>query len=476
MAGQNDFLIFDENRDNMLSQDLYQSDADRADGFKKGLARSNVNNKVLHQTSMMCHAIGEIGKENGVIVSDEGSVEDLKTALKYSFSGADRELSNLTEEGEKHFLNKSQITNCITEIPQRIKLELVDGAAILKAGSVVIVPNGADTFDYVTIETDLTCPNGGSGTNTDAMLFYNAISKTLTYGAAASVTSGTTAPTGSGYFYDTTNNVINYYSNGTPQGYRYAFPVALVTRENGAFTTVKNLFNGMGYIGSTVWVDKGVKGLIPNGRNADGSLKNIEVTSDKLYLRTYTTGINNTNVNFIFQPNNTERPIGYVLSSRLVSNWEGINYIKDVNGTIYQGFMYATGDVTNGVITSFNPKQPFRAVDYNDIAGLKAYIVDTYQNGTSWYRVWSDGWIEQGGYTTNSGFVTLLQPFSNTNYNVTFNRYSSTEKPYSSDTDKASRSTVAYSTQFGSKSTNGFYLEMTRENGCTALCWRACGN
>lgn len=24
-------------------------------------------------------------------------------------------------------------------------------------------------------------------------------------------------------------------------------------------------------------------------------------------------------------------------------------------------------------------------------------IVETYVNGTEWYRVWSDGWIEQGG-------------------------------------------------------------------------------
>ena len=86
MAGQNDFLIFDENKDNMLTQELYSIDGDRTDGFKKGLARSNVNNKVLHQTSMMCHVLGEIIKDKDLKASDNGTVEELKQALLTAFS------------------------------------------------------------------------------------------------------------------------------------------------------------------------------------------------------------------------------------------------------------------------------------------------------------------------------------------------------------------------------------------------------
>lgn len=59
-----------------------------------------------------------------------------------------------------------------------------------------------------------------------------------------------------------------------------------------------------------------------------------------------------------------------------------------------------------------------------EIADLKAHsIVETYVNGTSWYRVYSDGWCEQGGYVTNSSYsstVSLLQTYANTNYNVIF--------------------------------------------------------
>ena len=51
-------------------------------------------------------------------------------------------------------------------------------------------------------------------------------------------------------------------------------------------------------------------------------------------------------------------------------------------------------------------------------------VVETYQNGTSWYRIWSDGWCEQGGFTNsgnNSVTVTLLEPFANTNYKISVN-------------------------------------------------------
>ncbi len=57
-------------------------------------------------------------------------------------------------------------------------------------------------------------------------------------------------------------------------------------------------------------------------------------------------------------------------------------------------------------------------------AGAKAYITSTYISGTNWYRVWSDGWLEQGGVTgaLSSGStttITFLKAFANTNYIIT---------------------------------------------------------
>ena len=53
----------------------------------------------------------------------------------------------------------------------------------------------------------------------------------------------------------------------------------------------------------------------------------------------------------------------------------------------------------------------------------KPYVTETYQNGASWYRVWSDGWCEQGGLlpsvtSRQDVTVTFLKTFSNTNYNI----------------------------------------------------------
>lgn len=50
------------------------------------------------------------------------------------------------------------------------------------------------------------------------------------------------------------------------------------------------------------------------------------------------------------------------------------------------------------------------------------FVKETYNSGTSWYRVWSDGWIEQGGRVTptaSSGTITFLKAFSNTNFTIT---------------------------------------------------------
>ena len=52
----------------------------------------------------------------------------------------------------------------------------------------------------------------------------------------------------------------------------------------------------------------------------------------------------------------------------------------------------------------------------------QAYVTQTWRSGTSWYRVWSDGWIEQGGFV-NSPYeqvvtITLNKPLNTTNYTI----------------------------------------------------------
>lgn len=58
------------------------------------------------------------------------------------------------------------------------------------------------------------------------------------------------------------------------------------------------------------------------------------------------------------------------------------------------------------------------------ISTLEAHtVIETYRNGTEWYRVWSDGWLEQGGYVTRSSntsstviTINFLKPFADEDY------------------------------------------------------------
>ena len=51
----------------------------------------------------------------------------------------------------------------------------------------------------------------------------------------------------------------------------------------------------------------------------------------------------------------------------------------------------------------------------------KSYITETYNNGESWYRVYSDGWCEQGGLSNQSGssrVINFPKPYNNYGYYV----------------------------------------------------------
>ena len=45
------------------------------------------------------------------------------------------------------------------------------------------------------------------------------------------------------------------------------------------------------------------------------------------------------------------------------------------------------------------------------------YVMESYNEGTNWYRKYKSGWVEQGGVATSDN-VTLLKPMENANYSV----------------------------------------------------------
>ena len=60
-------------------------------------------------------------------------------------------------------------------------------------------------------------------------------------------------------------------------------------------------------------------------------------------------------------------------------------------------------DVGNVMSAVAQVQESVSAVEAKPILNAKAYTTETWSKGTSWYRKYSDGWIEQGGYVKTGG-------------------------------------------------------------------------
>ena len=271
-------------------------------------------------------------------------------------------------------LNETLITNCITKIPQDIKLELSNGTLTLKAGSKAYKGDGS----VINITSDLTLPP--VGTFTGYSLLYVGISgNELLQVLEAESISGTTPPVGNGAWYDTTEKIVKLYNSGTFSK-EASFPIAKVHRTNGTWDLIDQVFNGLGYIGSTIFVLPGVEGLSPNGRNTDGSLNSRKFTSNTVQTINPGTGIGSSYYILSNLSNNARNSYAgdtYIQDEKpdipaLYGVWYSPkeNYIRFTNDrgntwTIANWIClgYYTND-SNGKPSILQNKSVFRAVDY----------------------------------------------------------------------------------------------------------------
>lgn len=98
----------------------------------------------------------------------------------------------------------------------------------------------------------------------------------------------------------------------------------------------------------------------------------------------------------------------------VVNHTNGSKYFQVQNQGGVDGFMF--------------PKCTTKATTTSSASNHKvAVIVKNYVSGTSWYRVWSDGWIEQGGRVNlaqdASTTISLLVSFTNTNATAVASNY-----------------------------------------------------
>lgn len=140
-----------------------------------------------------------------------------------------------------------------------------------------------------------------------------------------------------------------------------------------------------------------------------------------------------------------------------------------VDSTVPDGYnlYYYIGDVLENADLINIARLEEKITDLNSPS--RGYLVDNYVDDSgNWYRIYSDGWIEQGGIilpqTRNDNFlVTLLKPYTNTNYTLITNK--------SIDTNVSGYIGV-YSFWTHNKTETGFTTAIDPNVRCN---WYACG-
>ena len=244
----------------------------------------------LNQAQVTAQSFANAAQNSAVTAGEAASTAAEKASETTStYNTAKTELEAIKNDmldalSNSNTLRRNQLTNAILEAPKHIKLALSGGNLVLKAGSVVSIPNGFEEdgttlhFDYVEIENDLTLASY-NGTYTECVSVNPSIG--LNSANADKCFSSATAPTftGVGLWYDLQNNLLKYsLDSGTTWTSGFSMPLCLCGVVNNVRSSIDEIFNVIGYIGNTLWASKGLKILAPNGRNEDGSLKNIEYT------------------------------------------------------------------------------------------------------------------------------------------------------------------------------------------------------
>ena len=334
----------------------------------------------------------------------ESTLNGYKTAAESAASTAtekaDIAIQKATEATSASNQFNGARTNCLSEIPQDIDLELNSGTLTLKAGSKVYVPNGVGVFDAVTLESDITATR----TDNQPCVVYYTNNATLSVFPSVLVYSGSTAPTASQYmlWYDTTNNQVKFTSDtGSTWTGGNSLPIAVVSTDGTQISAIKQVFNGLGYVGATVFALPGVKGLIPNGKNADGTLKSISFTLDSVVISSDL--FNNSDDAYATL---TDEGLLVRSSFRQTSYDNQNNYIRRADGLYKTSCLMATLRSDSNRIVSFQPKVSFHAIDWCDKDQIVDLCLPDYSAGVDIATAAKSA----SGYTApKDGEITFLQ-------------------------------------------------------------------
>lgn len=316
---------------------------------------------------------GQLVENEFYITPDGGAIPEFNTETSQQILSNDG--TNLIWREEQ--IGYNQVTNCITEIPQDIKVELnSDNTITLKAGSKLYIPNGFETdgttkkFDIKIIENDISfnASTYASNQHMACLLPTNLIQALV---ISTQQFSGDTAPTVTAtyaFWYDTANNIIKYtIDNGANWQNGCSLPFSLLNITNGTgIISIDQIFNGLGFIGSTIFALPGIKGLSPNGNDSLTGIKKNNIISIENIL-TYTC------------PNITANVILDLYANKIAINSQAFDkptidliFFDEINNYNYAGLgisndiWVGSARIENGKIVLFNPKHPISLIDKND--------------------------------------------------------------------------------------------------------------
>lgn len=313
---------------------------------------------------------------------------------------------------------QNKITNCLTKIPQDINLVLSEGTLTLKAGSKVYKGDG--TAVSINSDTVLSVQTGFS--NTQGLVFYNPTSDDFC--PLERCFSGATAPTVTGntnFWYDTAEKSVKYTNNKgqTWNDFSISLPLAVVTvGSNGTVTSIDQVFNGFGYIGSVPFILPGVECLRTSGRNTDGTLKSALSTISTVLIPELISDISRTEIYI----NGATSSVALQKGGYVYNEQDNLFYFVTAARNVC--FAFSVARDSTGRILSLTPQNTFHAVDYNDLAkvdGLAQQTDSLVQNGRIGFPNLSAKVSINSGYTAPSnGWVLIISSNSNANTEMKF--------------------------------------------------------
>ena len=227
-------------------------------------------------------------------------------------------------------------TNCIFEIPQNIKLTLENNVVTLKAGS--ILTRTGEIYSTVTTTVDKTYTLPTNKSNGRYYVLCQQGNGTIdSVKKVNEVKSGTTEQRPAfedvslGYaYFNTDTKQWNFRSiSSWNENWAICYPICIVEKSDYGWSFAKDsngndmIFNGMGFIGHHAFVYPGVTGLIPNGKNLDGSLKTINRENNALRIIDLISNIYN---DTLFLTNWS----GYLACNKYNGEIENIENISDI--------------------------------------------------------------------------------------------------------------------------------------------------